>query len=280
MRLHTIITVELEKIFRRGRSYISFYAVFIIILLIMIGLKLEGQQLQDLITSSLRDSFYFQGNLINGYLITYTSLNTLWIHVPILIVIVTGDLVSGESGAGTFRILMTRPLKRHLLITAKFICGLTYATLLVLFLAVISLGIGLIMFGKGDLLVFIGSVNILPVEVLTFRFLMSFAFGILSMWTVAALSFVFSVISDNSLAPILASMAIIIVCTIISNFDLEIFDSIKPILFTTYLNDWQSFFAYEIDYTRIIKASGILLTHVVFFYALSIWLFNSKDITT
>ncbi|MFC2123755.1 ABC transporter permease [Bacteroidota bacterium] len=280
MRLHTIITVELEKIFRRGRSYISFIAVFIIILLIMIGLKMEGQQLQDMITARLRDSFYFQGNLINGYLITYTSLNTLWIHVPILVVIVTGDLVSGESSAGTFRMLMTRPLKRHLLITAKFICGLTYATLLVLFLAMISLGLGLIMFGKGDLLVFVGAVNILPAEILISRFIMSFAYGILSMWTIAALSFVFSVIADNSLVPILASMAIIIVFTIISNFDLEIFNSIKPILFTTYLNDWQSFFAYELDYNRILRASGVLLAHVFVFYVLSIWLFNRKDITT
>jgi ABC-2 type transport system permease protein len=246
----------------------------------MIGLKFEGRQLQDMITSTLRDSFFLQGNLINGYLITYTSLNTLWIHVPILVVIVTGDLVSGESSAGTFRILMTRPLKRHLLITAKFICGLTYATLLVLFLALISLGSGLSMFGKGDLLVFIGTVNILPEEILNYRFMMAFAFGILSMWTIAALSFLFSVISDNSLVPILASMAIIIVFTIISNFDMEIFNSIKPFLFTTYLNDWQSFFAYELDYNKVMTASGILLSHVLIFYILSIWLFNRKDITT
>jgi len=280
MRLHRIILIELEKIMRRGRSYISFAAVLIIILLIIFGLKLEGQQLQDMITANLRDSFFLQGNLINGYLITYTSLNTLWIHVPILVVIVTGDLVSGESGSGTFRILMTRPVKRSLLITAKFFCGLTYSMLLVLFLALFSLGLGVLMFGKGDLIVFVGSVNILPEEILPYRFMMSFAYGILSMWTIAALSFLFSVVSDNSLVPILASMAVIIVFTIISNFDFSIFNMVKPYLFTTYMNDWQAFFAYELNYTRVIKASGVLLAHISIFYLLSVWLFNRKDITT
>lgn len=280
MRLHTIIMVEIEKLMLRGRSYISFIAVLVIIILIMAGLKMGGKELQDIITINLQDNFFLQGNLINGYLITYTSLNTLWIHVPILVVIVTGDLVSGESGSGTFRILLTRPVRRNLLITAKFFCGLTYATLLVVFLAVLSLGLGLLLFGKGDLLVFVDTVNILPSGELPFRFFMAFLYGIISMWTVAALSFFFSVIADNSLAPILFTMAIIIVFTIISNFDLEIFNSIKPVLFTTYLADWQSFFAYKINYGDIIRALGILLAHVAIFYGLSIWLFNKKDITT
>ncbi len=66
------------------------------------------------------------------------------------------------------------------------------------------------------------------------------------MCTIAELSFVFSATADNSLAPILAIMVVVIVFTIISNFDFKIFNTIKPFLFTSYLNGWQSFFAYEI----------------------------------
>ena len=110
----------------RGRSYIGIIAVIIILLLIEVGLMLDGQALLDTFINNLRESFFLQGNLLNGYLVTYFALNTLWIHIPILIVIVTGDLVSGEAAAGTYRMYLTRPVSRGTVITAKFITGMIY----------------------------------------------------------------------------------------------------------------------------------------------------------
>ena len=274
------VKVELFKMLHRGRSYIGFLAVIIILLLIEIGLMLDGQALLDTFINNLRDSFYLQGNLLNGYLVTYFALNTLWIHIPILVVIVTGDLVSGESASGTYRLYLTRPVSRRTVISAKFITAIIYTTILVGLLALFSIGLGILVFGKGDLIVLIKGINIIPSDVLPFRFLLAFLFGLIGMCMVSSLSFFFSCLSENSITPIILSMAIIIVFTILSNFDIGIFDHIKPFLFTTYMSDWRKLFDFKIAYNEVFRSTFILLIHIFVLYILSIWVFNKKDITT
>jgi energy-coupling factor transporter ATP-binding protein EcfA2 len=82
------------------------------------------------------------GNLVNGYMVSYLVLNFLWVHVPLLLVIVTGDLLAGEVNAGTFRILLTRPVSRFSLVTAKYIAALVYTLVIVIFLAMPKYRIG------------------------------------------------------------------------------------------------------------------------------------------
>lgn len=274
------IKIELFKLLNRGRSYIGIIAVIIILLLIEVGLMLDGQALLDTFINNLRESFYLQGNLLNGYLVTYFALNTLWIHIPILIVIVTGDLVSGESATGTYRMYLTRPVSRKTVISAKFIVGMIYTVALVALLALFSIGLGLVVFGKGDLIVLLKGINIIPADVLPFRFLLAFLYGAIAMCMVASLSFFFSCLSENSISPIIISMAVIIIFTILSNFEIGIFDPIKPFLFTTYMADWRKFFDFKISYNEIAWSAAVLLFHIFILYYLSIRVFERKDITT
>jgi ABC-2 type transport system permease protein len=252
----------------------------IILILIEAGMYSGGHTILDTLTNNLSENFYLQGNLMNGYLVTYFALNTLWIHIPILIVIVTGDLVSGEASAGTFRLILTRPVSRNTLITAKFVTSLLYILVLMIVLFIFSMGLGIILFGKGDLMVFLNGINIIPASELPMRFVWAFLFGLISMWMVGSLSFLLSCIYENSLTPILVSMAIIILFTILSNFDVGLFDKLKPYLFTTYMGEWRSFFNFKINQTAIGKALGILFGHIVILYLGSLIIFNKKDITT
>ena len=135
--LNTLIKIELFKIFKKGRTYIGFGAIFLIIVAIQAGIYFEGQNLFDFIMQQLDQNFQFEGNLINGYLITYLVLNTLWIHVPILVALVAGDLIAGEANSGTFRLILTRPISRTKLLIAKFLAGWTYTLLLILFMILI-----------------------------------------------------------------------------------------------------------------------------------------------
>ena len=276
----TLIHIELEKLFRRGRSYISIIAVFVIVLVIQGGMMLDGNALVNFVSENLQEVFILKGNLLNGYLISFLSINGLWIHVPILVVIVTGDLISGEANLGTLRLVLSRPVSRIGLVMAKFITAMVYVVLLVLILAMLSLGLGLLFFGKGDIIVMFDSINILPEEILMGRFLMAFTYGILGMWLVAGLSFVFSAMSENSLSPIILTMAIIILFTVISSFEIEIFEKVKPYLFTTYISKWQAFFEYELDWHKIMNAVFILIGHILFFLMLTMVIFNKKDITS
>lgn len=274
----SLIKIELEKLFRNGRSYISLIAVLLIVLVIEGGMMMDGEALINFVSENLQEVFILQGNLLNGFMISFLSINGLWIHVPILVVIVTGDLISGEANAGTFRLVLTRPVSRIQLVLAKFITAMIYVALLVFILAVLSLGLGILFFGKGDIIVIFDSINILPEEILMGRFVMAFSFGILGMWLVAGLSFIFSAISDNSLSPIILTMAVIILFTVISSFGVGVFERLKPFLFTTHMSNWQSFFDYELDWGEILHSTFILIAHILIFLGLTLVIFNKKDI--
>ncbi len=274
----SLIKIELYKIFKKKRSYIGFVALIVIILLSHFAMIWEGQEMHDFITQNLSDAFIMQGNLVNGYLITYLVLNFLWVYVPLLIVLVTGDLISGEAQAGTFRIILTRPVSRAKLITAKYIAAMLYTFVFMVIFAVLSLGLGLWIFGKGDLMVIFGSVNIFSENDVLWRFILAFFYGFISMCTVAALSLLLSSLSENSLSPILSTMAIIIVFTFISTLNLGIFSTVNPFLLTTYLDSWQSLFSYDIKVGDLFIDAFILCIYSLVFYGLTIFIFRKKDI--
>ena len=275
----TLTRIELSKIFRKWRTYIGFLAIAVLVPIIQIAMLVEGERSINFMTRNLQQSFVFVGNLLNGYLISYAILNALVVHIPFLITLVAGDLLAGEATAGTYRILVTRPVSRFKIVLSKFLGGLIYTNLLVLFLAIMSLGIGLLVFGVGELIV-IKNANILILsrtDVL-WRFFMAYGFATLSMTVVLSLAFLFSSLVENAIGPIVSTMAIIIVFVIISALDIEFFQSIRPYLFTNYMQSWRSFFDDPIDIQDIIKSAGVLAGHIIFFFAATVYIFNRKDI--
>jgi ABC-2 type transport system permease protein len=275
----SLINIELYKIFRKWRTYIGFIAIAALVTLIQIAMVIEGEESLNFMTRNLQDSFLFVGNLLNGYLISYIILNFLHVHIPFLITLVTGDLLAGEATAGTYRILITRPISRFDVITSKFFAGLIYTGLLVLFLALLSLGMGLLIFGIGELIVVKpANVIIFARDDILWRFFLAYGYAALSMIVVASLAFLFSSLVENAIGPIVGTMAIIIIFLIISAIEIDIFDAVQPYLFTTYMSNWRDFFDNPINFSEISKSSLILFGHIIFFYSLTLFLFNRKDI--
>ena len=277
--IFALIRIELSKIFRKWRTYIGFLAIAVLVPIIQIAMLVEGERSINFMTRNLQQSFVFVGNLLNGYLISYAILNALVVHIPFLITLVAGDLLAGEATAGTYRILVTRPVSRFKIVFSKFLSGLIYTNLLVLFMAIMSLGIGLLVFGVGELIV-IKNVNILILSRtdVFWRFILAYGFATLSMTVVLALAFLFSSLVENAIGPIVSTMAIIIVFVIISALDIEFFQSIRPYLFTNYMQSWRSFFDDPIDMHDILKSAGVLLGHVVIFLSATVYIFHKKDI--
>ncbi len=275
----TIIGIELYKIFKKWRTYIGFIAIAVLVPVIQIAMMIEGERSLDFMTRNLQQSFIFVGNLLNGYLISYIVLGMLVIHIPFLITLVAGDLLAGEATAGTYRVILTRPVSRFKLLTSKFIAGIIYTFLLVVWLALISIGLGLILFGPGELLVIKStSLIIFARDDVLWRFLLAYCSATLSMSVVASLAFFLSSLVENAIGPIVSTMAIIIVFIIISAIEIDIFQAIKPYLFTNYLNIWPTFFSDPIDTYDLLKSIAVLGGHIVFFYCITLILFYRKDI--
>lgn len=275
-----LISIELLKIFKKWRTYIGFLAIAVLVPLVQISLHFEGDSFINSMTRRLQDSFMISGNLLNGYLIGHLILNSLFIHIPFLIVLVGGDLLAGEATAGTFRLLLTRPVSRFKILTSKFIAGIIYTGGLLLFLAIMSLGVSLLFFGTGDLIVFTGKIVIFSQDDLLWRFLYAYGFAFVSMSTVFALSFLASSLVENAIGPIVASMSVIIILLILSALNIEIINAIRPYLFIWHMNGWNEFFNYQIDYGSIFNSIKILLSYTIGFFAISCFVFIKKDILT
>jgi ABC-2 type transport system permease protein len=277
----TLVRIELYKIFKKWRTYIGFIAIAVLVPVIQLAMLAEGERSLDFMTPYLQQSFVFVGNLLNGYLISYIILNSLVIHIPFLIALVAGDLLAGEATAGTYRLLITRPVSRFKILSSKFLSGIIYTNLLVLWLAVISLGLGIIIFGVGELIVIKSSgIIIFPQYDILWRFLLGYSFASLSMMVVASLAFLLSSLVENAIGPIVSTMAIIIVFIIISAIDIDIFQKIKPFLFTTYMSSWRLFFDDPIDLSKILESTLILVGHILAFFGVTVYIFHKKDILT
>ena len=289
--MYKLIQIELYKIFRRPRTYIAFAAITALITIIQFGLKLDGKTYADFMMRDLSSSLTIDGNILNGYLVCYIMLQLLLVHVPLLIALIAADMISGEANMGTLRIMLTKPIGRTQFMLAKFVAAAIYTLMLLVWLAILALFGSMLIFGTDDLFLMKSSyVVLLKNGDVFWRYVGAFGFAAVAMLTVAALGFLLSVFAENSIGPIVATMSVIIFFTILSTLNIPIFNTIKPFLFTTHMNDWKEFFDMKVTENnesiigsilkpeKIINSILVLLIHIVGFVAAAIIIFKKKDI--
>ena len=271
--------IELYKIFKKPRTYIAFAAIALIILLIQIAMYADGEQYMEFMLQNINAAFDIEGKKMNGYFIFYLILHTLLVHVPLLICLVAGDVVAGEANMGTLRLLVAKPVSRTTLLLSKFLATAIYTILLLTFMAVLGLLGSIALFGISDLMVQKSDMFILidKSDVL-WRYVAAYGFAALSMLTVAALAFLFSVFTDNSIGPIVGAMSVVVIATILTTMDIPFFYALKPYLFTNHMLNWKGFFDRPVDVREVLKSASILLFHIVLFVSLAIWFFRRKDV--
>ena len=274
-----LLRIELYKIFRRPRTYISFGIVTAITFVIQLAMISDGKGFINFAISGINDQFDIQGNILNGYLITYIILQSLLIHIPLLVALVAGDSLAGEANSGTLRLLLTKPISRAKIVLMKFLSSFIYTVILIIWLAIVALFFSLLLFGKGDMINLKSDafVMILQNDIM-WRYFMAFAFAALAMTTIASMSLLLSAFADNSIGPIIATMGIVVVLTILSNLELPLFTIIKPYLFTTHMIGWKGFFDDPVPYQAIGRSAMVLLLYTIGFLVTTIVYFNKKDI--
>jgi len=274
-----LLQIELLKIFRQPRTYIAFVAIAAIVLLVQLALYVDGEEWLSFGMQSLTANFTVEGKILNGYLVCFVVLQTLLIHVPLLVALVAGDLVAGEANMGTLRLLVSKPISRVRLMLSKYCAALAYTFLLLIWMAALALLISIVMFGVGDLIILKSDeVVILERSDVLWRYFAAFLYAALAMSCVAALAFMLSVFAENSIGPIVATMSVVIVCTILSTMDIPIFTAIKPWLFTSHMIGWKAFFDNPVNYHAVLKSALILLAYVGVFLGVAVGAFRRKDI--
>lgn len=274
-----LIQIELYKLIRQPRVWLTFAVMLVLMFLINLGLALDGRKMFDLILKPLSEQFIISGNMVNGNLIAYIALNMLWVHIPVLLVIVTGDLVSGEMEAGTIRLMLCSGHSRSQWLMAKVMAALVYIFFFMLFSGLIMFLPAHLVFGSGDLIVLNAGVQVIEDSQVLWRFLLSLAYGTLGMMTFASISILFSVLLRNSLAAILVSLGILIVSTLLQTFGMGIFESWRKMLFTWHMSQWQNLFYNEVKLESLFYSALVLILHLVVVLIIAFFRFNRMKIT-
>jgi len=273
--------LETYKTFSRWRTYISFGFIALIVIMTEVVMKLSANEILYRMMRSFQKDFLIFGNVLNGWFITAFIMNSLHFHIPFFITLVAGDIVSSEATAGTVRLLLIRPPSRGKIITAKYLTTLFYTTGLVIFLALICISLGLLLFGHGDLMMNYQTklrIVFIPEAEVPLRMLLAFTAAVWSMTVVASLAFLFSTLAENSIGPIIGTMAVVIVFLVLGNFPFDFFRMLSPYLFTTYMIFWQRFFDDPIPWQEIAKSALILGLHNIGLFLIAFVVFTRKDI--
>lgn len=292
-----LLQIELFKISKRPRTYIAFIAIAAIVFIFQFAFKADGQSYMDLMLQSVKDDFTFERTkAINGYFMCYIILNTLLIQVPILVALVAADSISGEANMGTLRLMLTKPISRTQIIIVKFIAATIFTLLLLVWMAITALFLSMLIFGVDDMLIFRSKGDESQILQITkddimWRYFAAFGYATVALTVIAALALLLSIFAQNSIGPIIATVCIVIVCTIISNINVPIIDkNVKPYLFTSYLVGWKGFFYIGTtedgepikgsieNWTAIRNSLLILIGHIFGLVSLSIFIFKRKDI--
>jgi ABC-2 type transport system permease protein len=298
-----LLQIELFKIFKRPRTFIAFIAITLIVVLVQFALKVNGADFVELYTDNQSETFDIPySQIMNGYFVCVMVLHMILIHVPLLVALIAGDMISGEAGMGTLRLLAGKPITRAQLILAKFSASTIYVIMLLVWMAIFALLGSIFLFGTGDLVVFKETgIHQMNSQDVVWRFFAAFIFAALALTVIAAMALMFSSFSENSLGPIVATVCVVIVFTIVQQLKVPVFEqTVNKWSFTTHMLGWKGFFyvqKYEegamlngedaegvtIDgsvenASSLVKSGLVLIGYILLFLFITIRNFKRKDI--
>jgi ABC-2 type transport system permease protein len=213
------------------------------------------------------------------------------VHVPLLVTLIAADMISGEANLGTLRLLLSKPYSRTSIILAKFFATCIYTLLLLIWVAILALFVSMLIFGTSDLFLMKTEYIVLIKQNDVFwRYCCAFCFAFVALITVAALGFFLSAFAENSIGPIVATMSIIILFTVLGTLNIPVFQAINPYLFTTHMVIWKEFFDEKVnanneaivgtiqDLPQIIRSLIILSIYIIGLVGATVWVMRKKDI--
>jgi ABC-2 type transport system permease protein len=280
MGFGALVRNELVKTFIKPRTYISFIALAILCLTLQFGFKQSGDEIIQLVTGQIEDQFEINGIVLSSNFICYLILQFLIVQMPLLVALVAGDSISGETTTGSLRYLLIQPHSRTKIYLAKRVCSMLYTTCLLIFLGILALVVSKFIFPNGDLIAaFSDNISITRAADCNYKFMQAFAIAFLALSLICSFALMLSAIFENSIVPIVIVMSTIIIFTVIGTFDLPVYDVLRPFMFTTHMIAWRNLFENEVPWSEIYTSCAIMLAHILGFTALGIYLFNKKEIT-
>src|SRR5690606_13272707 len=275
--MRNLLAVEIFKLIRQSKTYYGLFAIFFIELLVVVAAYFQGNDILDLLLSNLKDSFYFEGNLLNGNLIIYLLLNMLWFHLPLILMILVAGTLTSEFKDGTLQSVMLQPISKWKFILSKYCVVILFSLITVLATAITCFGVAYFIFGHGDLVVYLGTLNFIESSLAQEKLIYAFLFGALSMVFFSVVSLTLAVILRESAKTWIVAALFLILNNVLMKFELNN-NFYNHWFFPKLNNSWQLFFYTEVPTGLIVHNALVLVGYTVLFMLVGLMLFVKRDI--
>jgi len=275
--MKNLIFAEVYKLFKQGKTYYAIAAIFLIEIIILFSAYSQGQSILDILLDNLSQSFHFEGNLLNGNLLIYLILNTLWFHLPLILIIIISGTLTSEYKDRTLLSVMLQPISKWKFILSKYIVAILFTLTIVLFLAITSFLFSYAIFGKGDLIVYIDTLNFFESSDAFYRIKYAFLFGGISMVFFSVVSLTLAIILEETTKTWIAAAFFLIISNILLkvNFNNYFLDNW---LYVKLTDTWQYLFYFEIPWDKIYWNTSLIIVYTIITMIIGIVIFNKKDI--
>ena len=275
--MKSLILAEIYKLFKQSKTYYALGALFMIEAVVMVSAYFEGNNIIEILLDNLRKSFYFEGTLVNGSLLVYLLLNTLWFHLPLILMIVVSGTLTAEYKDRTIQTIMLQPVVKWKYILSKYIVAILFTLVVVFFLAVTSFGLSYGIFGKGDLIVYLNTLNFFKSADAIYRLKWAFASGALSMVFFSVTSLTLAVIFKEATKTWIIAAFFLILSNILLKLDFG--SDVYNHFFFAKMNDtWQYYFYNSIPWNLILHNTLLLSLYTLLFMGAGVYIFHKKDI--
>ena len=270
-----MIGVELRKLFRRPRTWVTIAVLNALPVLVAVLV-----QLTDLAPRPGEGPPYLSAVLTNGALFPLAALAiVLPLFLPIAVAVVAGDAVAGEAQAGTLRYLLVRPSGRTRLLVAKLVALMAFVLVTVLVVAGVGYVVGTTLFdtqpvGGGTSV----SGTSLSQQELAGRSLLAIGYVTVSMLGVAAFGLFFSTLTDSPLAAALGALAVLVTSSLL--FTLDAASPIAPYLPTRYWLAFVDLFRDPILWRDVVRGLALQGVYVGVLLAAAWANVTTKDVTS
>ena len=260
-----MIAVELRKLFRRPRTWITIALLNSLPVLVAVLLKVT-----DLAPRPGEGPAFLSAVLTNG---------TLPLFLPIAVAVVAGDSVAGEAQGGTLRYLLARPAGRTRLLVAKLVAVVVFVLVTVVIVAAVGYVVGTALFEVQSLgaTTAVSGTSLTPEQVAG-RTLLSIGYVTISMLGVAAFAMFFSTLTDSPQLATLGALAVLIGSSLL--FTLDAASDIAPYLPTRYWLSFVDFFRDPIQWRNVARGLGLQAVYVVVLLGAAWANFTTKDVTS
>jgi ABC-2 type transport system permease protein len=274
-----VIAVELRKLFRRPRTWVTIGLLNALPVLVAVLLAVT-----DLAPRPGEGPVFLSAVLTNGTLYPLAALAiVLPLFLPIAVSVMAGESVAGEAEAGTLRYLLARPAGRTRLLVAKLLSVIAFVLVTVVVVAAVGYVAGQLLFdvqpiggvgGGGTAL----SGSSLTSQEIVGRTLLAIGYVTVSMLGVAAFALFFSTLTDSPLAAALGALAVLVASSLL--FTLDAASSFAPYLPTRYWLAFVDLFRDPILWRDVVRGVALQGVYVVVLLGAAWANFATKDVTS